>query len=71
MALKDEKRHSIRELRLFGFTLGATLAAVFGGLLPWAEHRPIPLLPFAAAGGVWVLAPGGPARLAPLPFALS
>ena len=71
MALKDEKRPSIRELRLFGFTLGATLAAVLGGLLPWLKHRPIPLWPFAAAGVLWILALGAPRGLALLHCALS
>jgi hypothetical protein len=64
MTQRDKRRPTTRELRLFGFLLGATLAAVFGGLLPWVKHRPFPLWPYGAAGVLWILALIAPRSLA-------
>jgi hypothetical protein len=71
MALKEKKRPSTRELRRFGFLLGAIVAAVFGGLRPWVKHRPVPVWPFAAAGVLWILALVAPRGLALLHRVLS
>ncbi len=71
MARRDKKRPSTRGLRLFGFMLGATLAAVFGGLLPWMKHQPFPLWPYGAAGVLWILAIVAPRGLAIIHLALT
>lgn len=65
------KAPSTRELRQFGMVLGASLAAVFGGLLPWLKHRPVPRWPFGTACVLWLLAVVAPRALAVLHLALA
>jgi Saxitoxin biosynthesis operon protein SxtJ len=67
----NKKPPSTRALRHFGFVLGASLAAVFGGLLPWVKHRPVPRWPFGAACVLWLLAMVAPRALAVIHLALA
>ena len=57
---------SIAELRKFGGVMAATIAALFGVLLPWLFDRAWPLWPWIVAGVFAISAWLSPAWLAPV-----
>ena len=60
------ERHDRRALRHFGVALAFMVALVFGLLAPWILDRPWQPWPFAAAGGIALLAGVAPAALYPV-----
>jgi len=63
---KDIPELDAKGLRKFGLTTGAIVAALFGGLIPWAFGLHYPTWPWVLAGvlGLWALA--APATLNPV-----
>jgi hypothetical protein len=59
-------RHDRKELRHFGLGLGALVALIFWGLLPWLGERPRPAWPLVAGGTLAVLALAWPAAIWPV-----
>ena len=57
---------STQELRKFGLTMGAIVAALFGLLLPWLFNHGYPYWPWILAGVLWLWALIAPATLKPV-----
>ena len=57
---------STQELRKFGLTTGAIVAALFGLLLPWLFNHGYPYWPWSLAGVLWLWALIAPATLKPV-----
>jgi hypothetical protein len=58
----ERARADAKELRIFGFVLGALFAAFFG-VWPLLRHRASPSWPWITAGTLWILALICPAAL--------
>jgi hypothetical protein len=45
-----------KELREFGWIMGAVIAGLFGLAIPFLKHRAFPIIPWILAGAFWALA---------------